>query len=294
MHAHVFCILIALAVDAHESSVPYLQDVFLKPNGQENANSTAMLDGTCDECLCKVFSDNVTIDAVALNCFPNNTCQLFSTLPVSYKLQASAGAQLHFLKGIFPSPSRCCMRNITELIDRLRNTTPIQVPLSFEATAFGYDEANPNEAVVIGVGSGNLYWFNPIDMSFIQNQAVSTSLTVTLHNHSIFTGRDGTPVVYMLDARTLNQSAAISYSSFNQVRKFIFLNSSQTIAVPTQTSHSVTFIDIQSPTQYTVQVGIASTLPFIIPIAAGDSLLIVKSSRCGESQRHILLRLVMG
>ena len=234
------------------------------------------------------------IDYVALNCFPNNTCQLFPTFPVSYQVEGSVGAQLHFVKGIFPSPSRCCIRNITELINRLKSAAPTEVPLSFEAAAFGYDEANPNEAVVIGVNSGNLYWFNPIDMTFLRSQTIDSSLTIALHNHSILTGTDGTSVIYVLDDQTLASRASITYPSLDQVRKFIFLNNSQTIVVPTQSKKSVTFIDAQSPTQYTVQVGIASTLLFIMILAEGNCVSLIDPTWCSEGQRHVLLRLVVG
>ena len=52
------------------------------------------------------------------------------------------------------------------------NTTPTVVSLSYELGAIGYEEARPDRAVVIGSGTGDLYWFNPWNMSFIKNQTI--------------------------------------------------------------------------------------------------------------------------
>jgi hypothetical protein len=37
------------------------------------------------------------------------------------------------------------MPNITDLLNRLQNTTPIIMNITFQPAAFGYDEANTNE-----------------------------------------------------------------------------------------------------------------------------------------------------
>ena len=259
MRIAIVCLLLCATAKIHGTSLPYIEGVFLQPNGWTDVNRTTMLNGTCDECLCQAFGVNDSAKYLALNCFANQTCQLFTSFPVSYKLQSSAGGQLHFLSGIFPETSRCCMPNITELINRLKNATPIEIPLSFEPAAFGYDEADPNEAVVIGVNSGELSWFNPIDMTSLRSQTISASLAIALHNHSIFTAITGSPIVFILDQQTLTLSANITYPSLNQVRKFLFLNNGQTIVIPTQSAFSITFVDVQSPTQYTVQVTMVST-----------------------------------
>ena len=254
MRTPPFYVLIALVVHVHGSALPFIRNVFLRPGEARDANGTVMFNGTCDECMCKVFNDDTTAHSVALNCFSNQTCQVFLNFPLSYKLQDSVGARVYFLQGVFPSPSQCCMPNITELINRLKNTTPVVVPLSFAPGAFGYDETEPSEAVVMGLNSGDLYWFNPIDMTSLRNQTSDFREKIALHNHSIFTGNDGDPTIHVLDESNLAPVANITYPSLNQTRKFIFLNNGQTIAVTTQCNHSVTFINVQSSTQYTVQV----------------------------------------
>ena len=261
MRTHILYLLIAAFVEIEGLSLPFIQNVVLRTIGMQYSNQTQTINGTCAQCLCDVLSD--ATDQAALNCFPNNTCQVFPRYPVSYKLQSSAAAQLYFLRGIFPNASRCCMPNITELVHRLMNTTPTVVQLSYEPAAMVYDEARADRAVAIGRDPGNLYWFNPWNMSFIKNQTINGRFAIALHNNSLFTGIDGTPTVTILNEETLASVANISYSSFSTVRKFLFMNKSQTVMVTTQDKNFVTVLEVISPTQYTVQVSMLATTSLV-------------------------------
>ena len=267
MHMLVIHLFLTFSLEIARGAIPYIQDFLLLPTGTGNGNNATTFNKTCDECLCQAFGANASTEYLALNCFANQTCQLFTSFPISYKMQDSVGAQLYFLQGSFPSPSQGCMPNITELIDRLKNATPIVVPLSFTPSTFGYDEANPNEAVVIAGYAGDLYWFNPIDMSFLRSQTISFRETIAIHNNTILTGIDGDPNVHVLDKQTLAPLANITYPSLIQVRKFLFLNNGQTIVVPTQSNHSITFINVQSTTQCIVQVRGILLLRYVISMS---------------------------
>ena len=279
-----FYLLVTVVLGVHTRSLPYVQDVFLQPGRNEEISTTTLFNITCEDCLCEAFNVQSGTPHAALNCFADQTCQLFPTFPASYKLQPSPTTRLYLLNGILPGSSRCCMPNITKLINQLKNATPIVIPLPFPATGFGYDENQPNEAAVITLYSGNVYWFNPINMTILRNQTTTFSVTIASYNHSLFTGHEYDPTVYISDEQTLVQSANITYPSLNQVRKFLFLNNGQTIIVPTQSNFSVTILDAQSPTQYTVQVRMLLTRLFISPLAAGNSMSINECSWCGESE----------
>ena len=300
MRPPIFDVLIALVVHVHGFRLPFIQDVFLSPDRAIDANKTEIFNGTCDECMCKAFSNGTMANSVALNCFANQTCQLFPTFPVLYNLRTSVGAQVYFLQGTFPYVCQGCMPNITELIDRLKNATPVVVPLSFGPGTFGYDETDPSKAVVIGLYSGELYWFSPKNMTSLRNQTSDFRETIALRNHSIFPGKDDYPTLHILDKQTLAPLANITYPSFWQIRKLIFLNNSQTIVLPTQYNHSITFVNVQSPTQYTVQVRMlpvlrcVSSILFPLTLPGRTPFPTIESARCGEGQRHVLLRLVMG
>ena len=260
MYAGLFHLLVAASLEIHALRLSYIQDVFLVPVGIYNPNQTTTINGTCDECECKIFDGKNSTNNVALNCFSNDTCQVFSTFPLSYKLRSSAATRLYFLQGIYPNASQCCMPNITELVDRLKNATPITVSLSFAPSAFGYDETRPHRAVAIGRSSGDLYWFNPWNMSFIQNQTIHGERAIELRNNSIFTTIDSSKTVIVLNEQTLASVTNITNPSFNKVRMFLFMNNSQTIMATTQDNMSVTILDVISPTQFTVRVRILKRL----------------------------------
>ena len=255
----ILVLLIAAVVEIHAISLSYIQDVVLKPIGTQYVNKTTTLNGTCDQCKCKAFSGNTTTNNVALNCFPNNTCQLFPTFPPSYTLQYSATARLYFQANIPPITSQCCMPNITELISRLMNTTPTVVALSFTLAAIGYDEARPDRAVVIGWDTGDLYWFNPWNMSFIKNQTINGRQAIALQNNSIFSADNTSKSVIVLNEQTLAGVANITYPSLSKVRKILFMNDSRTIMVTTKDNKSVTFLDMISPSQFNIRVSILMT-----------------------------------
>ena len=260
----VLLLLLAAVVETHGISLSYIQDVALKPIGTQYVNKTTTINGSCDQCKCKIFGGNTTTSNVALNCFPNNTCQLFLTFPPSYKLQYSAAARLYFHAYMPLTASQCCMPNITELVNRLKNTTPTVVPLSKELITLGYDEVRPDRAVAIGWNTGDLYWFNPINMSHIKNQTINGHRTIALQNNSIFTAIDYTAKVTVFADPTLSSVANASYRSLQRVRKLIFLNNSRTIVATTQDNKSVTLLDVSSPTQYTVQVRVIERLAHLL------------------------------
>jgi hypothetical protein len=149
------------------------------------------------------------------------------------------------------------MPNITELINRLQNAVPITMNLTFQPSGFGYDEAIPTEAVVIGYNPGILYWFNPLTTMFIRNESINTSLTITSYNNQTFTAIDGVPTIYIRDKQTNNYLASVTYQILSKIRKLIFINDGQTAVAPTQSNNSVTFLNVNSPINYTLQVTIS-------------------------------------
>ena len=256
----VLLLFIAAVVKIHGMSIPFVRDFALRPIRTQYANKTTTINGTCDACVCQAFRDNTLANNVALNCFPNNTCQVFPSFPPSYKLQPLATAQLYFLRGIFPNASRCCMPNVTEIVSRLMNTTPTVVQLSFTLASIGYDEARPDRAVAIGWSTENLYWFNPWNMSSIKNQTINGHATIALHNNSIFSANDNSTTVIVLNEQTLASVTNITYPSLSKVRKFLFMNNSRTIMATTKQNTSVTVLDMVFPNQLTVRVSIIAHL----------------------------------
>jgi hypothetical protein len=252
MRVIIIYFLLPFIIKANFISIPFIQNVFLY--SVLNTNVSVSINKTCQECLCEIFNPKNNTKYVALNCFINETCQFYQDFPLSYKLNPSDGAQLYFVQNIFPNASQCCMPNITEVMIRLKNTLPTMINLTFQPSALGYDESKPNELAVIGYSTGYLYWFNPINMTFIRNSSLNASLTIALQNNSMYTAHNGVPIIYVRDSETNNLLTYINYSSLTQIRKIIFMNNSQSMIISTQNSQSLTVFDIYSSTNYTIQV----------------------------------------
>ena len=87
-------LLYELTIKINGISIPSIRDVFLKPIGIPNVDVTFLLNSTCAFCLCKFLRNDQNYQA--LNCLNNGTCELFSTLPLSYRLRESLGARFYF------------------------------------------------------------------------------------------------------------------------------------------------------------------------------------------------------
>ena len=73
-----------------------------------------MTNKTCNECVCMSNSSYI-----ALNCFPNDTCEFFHTSSRTYQIQSSSQVDLYFLQQIFPNASQCCMSNASHLLNQI-------------------------------------------------------------------------------------------------------------------------------------------------------------------------------
>ena len=76
-----YSVLLFLTATINCFNIPFIQNVMLIP--RNHSNITTITNETCQQCLCRAISS-----FAALNCFPNNTCQLFSTFPIRYKVRS--------------------------------------------------------------------------------------------------------------------------------------------------------------------------------------------------------------
>ena len=245
-------LLCALIVSLYAASIPSIQNVVLKPLGFARLNATILLNSTREHCLCELLSSNNNYQA--FNSFNNGSCELFSSFPSSYRLSQFVGARFYFLPNISLSSKVCCVPNITELLIRLQNVTPNVINLPFQPSAFGYDDNAPHEAAVIGYSQGTIYWFNPINFTLLRNASVWTSLSLALYRDSVFTSKDGTPAINVLDKQANQQIINITHASLSQTRKYIFLNNGQTMIATGQSYNALVVFNNNGGTNYTFQV----------------------------------------
>jgi hypothetical protein len=139
------------------------------------SNSTAIINGTCAQCLCMSSSPYLI-----LNCFPNNTCQFFYNFSRTYKIQQIIDACLYFLQTIFPNASQCCMPDIDYLLNKLKTATPtygsVLSPRCLALDDHGY-------LVTLSQVNNSIMRFNATNLSFMNRTTSLITTPVTIVNN---------------------------------------------------------------------------------------------------------------
>jgi hypothetical protein len=157
------------------------------------------------------------------------------------------------------------MPNISDLLAKLTTAGAQIMNLPFQPASFGYDELNPNEAVVSEWGANSLYWFDPSTLNYLRNNSLVNGMTITLYNNQTFTSVTTSCSIHVRDTKTLSLTETVDYISLSSVRKIIVLNNGKTMAVTTQNAMSVTLFNVHSPSNYSYQVNISSIkMPYLI------------------------------
>jgi hypothetical protein len=214
------------------TQIPFIENVTLTT--QFLSNNVQLINGTCDECLCiSLFNYS------ALNCFPNNTCQLFPTFPLNYHIEVISGARLYFPQQVLPNVSQC-MPNITYLLNKLETGNLISKGVT-----------TPRDAVIDDHGYlVTVEWntqlfdrFDPTTLNIISQTSLQYSqpTTVTYFNGSYYIAPYFNPMT-VLDSENLSVSAYISTSTYG-IRAIIFLNDGQMMVVSSFDTNSLVFLN---------------------------------------------------
>ena len=254
MTSLILPLLIIVVRHTASISIPFVQDHLLRPSSYWIGNTTIRVNSSCDQCLCDHFTGSLSSNSLALNCFPNGTCEYFQRFPKSYQVKSVSGATLYFLQGILPNASTCCAPNITEILDRLKTATPMTLNLTLEPASFGYDERKTDEAVVITWTGNTLVSFNPLDLTVTRNSPILTGQNVALYNEFIFTSNNPDPVIFVLDKQNMTLIANMTYPTLEQTTKYLFVENGKTVIATAQHNNSLTVFHSNSPTNYTFQV----------------------------------------
>jgi hypothetical protein len=120
-----------------------------------------------------------------MNCFPNETCQVFVTFPVIYQIEVTPGGRLYFPGQLFPNVTQSCTSNITYLLTKLEmaNISSISVLSPRDAVI-----DNHGYLVTIEVNTNYLDRFNPTTLNRINHISIPYSLqtAVTYFNGAYY------------------------------------------------------------------------------------------------------------
>ena len=128
------------------------------------------------------------------------------------------------------------------------------INLSFQPSAFGYDENRSDKAAVIGANQASIYWFNPINLAFQRNASVWTTVTLALHNDQVLISRDYVSTIYVLDREARQQITNVTDGRLLRTRKYIFLDNGRTMIATAQTGNGIALFNVHQDTNYTFQV----------------------------------------
>jgi hypothetical protein len=169
---------------------------------------------------------------VAFNWFPNNTCQLFYTFPITYKIQSTPQARLYFPKGIFPNASQCCMPDLNYLLNKLTNGTWTYVNISSPRNLL---LDNNGYLVTVEENLPKLDRFNAenltlIDQTVISNNINSYVYAVAFSNNAYFAGL-GNGTIAVINSGNLSILNKIKSPYIQNIRGIIFLNNGGTMVL---------------------------------------------------------------
>lgn len=237
-------------------NISFIDNVIYNPQTNGSSNIVVLANKSCHECLCQYFSDPLLMnDSLILNCHVGNFCTFYDQFSLNYKIDPSVGERIYFLKNIFPTERRCCMPNITEVLDLLKRTTPVILNFGVSIAAIAYDTTRPNETAVIGWNAYRIFWFEPTFMTSIRNFSAFTNLNLMAHRGLIYTAVDSVPTIYVVNSQTYNQITSYTDVTLTRVRRAIFLNNSTTMIVTAQFSMSLSLFEKSFGLAYTFTVG---------------------------------------
>jgi hypothetical protein len=181
---------------------------------------------------------------VAFNWFPNNTCQLFPTFPISYKILSTPQARLYFPQGIFPNASQCCMPNPAYLLDNLNTTIKISVNIS-NPRCIVFD--NHGYLVTVSQTNFSIVRFYPTNLTIVDQPTLrqfgSNPFSISYYNEIYYVGFSN--FIVAIDSNNLTTLNYITVRNLSLVRDIIFLNNGQ-IMVVASTGNACIFFFNQS------------------------------------------------
>ncbi|CAF1086171.1 unnamed protein product [Adineta steineri] len=226
-------VILAVVISVNSFNIPFIEDVTLI--AVSTSNSSIVNNLTCEECLCKAL-----IYYSALNCFSNNTCQLFSTIPLTYRIQSTPGARLYFSQQTLPNVNQCCMPDLDFLLSKLRNATPIYVSIPNPRCL-----ALDNHGYIVAIERTPAYIdrFNATNLTLISRTSIPISAQIwslAFNNNAYYIGTDSNTIV-VVDSNNLTMINTIVSTYINNPRDIMFLDNGQTMVIASFGNNALLF-----------------------------------------------------
>jgi hypothetical protein len=228
----VFCLFLPITL-VTSTQIRVIKNAILRAG--YFSNKSQLINGTCCYCLGTASSHYS-----AVNCFANNTCQLFLTFPLTYRIETTPGARLYFPQQSLPNDSQCCMPDINYLLSKLRTANRTSANVS-----------NPRDAVIddqgylvtVEANANYLDRFNSTSLKRLNHTLLpnSTQYTVTYFNGAYYIAPYIAPLT-VINSEDLTMITTISTSTYG-IRSILFLNDGQTMVVASFDENSLVFLN---------------------------------------------------
>ena len=148
-----------------------------------NDNSIWLSDFTTwSECLCTVLSNNLFSSAVAFNLYLNGSCQLFLTLPITYRMEKETNSTLILLKQLPARDLAPCCSNLSWLIHRLNASQQASANISSPSFLIIDD----HDFLVALSYKGPFIQFNRTTLSPIRTVTIGDSATSLSYRNGLY------------------------------------------------------------------------------------------------------------
>ena len=218
--------------------IPFINNaIFL---GISDSNNIIFVNRTCHQCLCLSNSSYI-----ALNCFPNNTCQFFRAFPITYKIQSMSQGRVYFLQQIFPNASKCLMSNTSYVLDKLQAATPVYASVS-HPRCLVFD--NHGYLVTISASSRRIVRLYSSNLTVVSNPASpifsNTPRSIAYFNETYYVGFSN--AILAVDSNNFTILHTIQSNSIFRARDMMFVNNGEIMIVTSSILNYLVFFERKS------------------------------------------------
>ena len=222
--------------------IPYLSNVTFV--AISNVSSVTLTYLTCDQCLCQSISSHLI-----LNCFPDSSCQLFMSIPRTYRIKPALNALLYFPQGIIPNDSQCCMPNTSLLLDKLNTTTLTYANVSHSRCLLLDDQGY---LVTVSYSEKNIVRFHSNNMTQISEPASpvfdDNPRGLSYSNGAYYVAYGSH--ISVVHTGNMTQLHSILTPELSGAQDMIFVNNGQMMIVSSNNNDHLVFFNRSSPESY--------------------------------------------
>lgn len=218
----------------HCRSIPFISNVTLVP--RHEFSTTIVQNQSIEQCLCQAMPS-----FIAFNWYSNKTCQLFTTFPLTYTYQSTAGSRLYFAQSIFPNRSKCCMPDLDYLLEKLKNGTWTSTYIPTPRNLILDDQ---NRLVTVEMEPARLDRFHSRNLSLISRTNISGQylMAVGFNNGNYFAGLISGSII-VIHSANLSVVRNINSPFTHNLRSIIFLNQGKTMVVSSTGNRTLVFLN---------------------------------------------------